>query len=270
MFWGNPRKASKKKTPRRRSRFMRMESLEDRQVLTGVVNVIIDPVNAPGQLTLEGDASNNAIEIRQTGQVGEYAISGVSGTLLQLNMAGVTMPSVQINGIINDIAVDLMGGNDTFSFLSVGGGTTQSSVPANLLITNSGGSNLNILDRVLINGDLEVTKDAGASSFSELRILNSRIIGDTIVDNVGDGNGDSMTVIDTSHLQGGGTGEDALVITNGFGQDTLGRSRQFAIRHRSVHCRSTDRLNHQRRRRQPHDLHRNFASCRSGIDYDLR
>ena len=220
MFWGKKRNALKKKNKARRGRMLQAEALEVRQVLTGVVDVVIGVGGIPGTLTLEGDASNNSVEIRQTGQPGEYSIQGTSGTLLQINGSGVTMPSVTINGIIDEIAVDLMGGNDTFSFLAVTGGG-QSSVPAGLSITNSGGSNINILNGVLINADLNVTKAAANSGYAELRILNSRVIGDTIVDNMGGGSGDSMTVIDTSHLQGGGTGEDALVITNGFGQDTL-------------------------------------------------
>lgn len=220
MFLGKKQKATSMSRPPRRSRSLRLESLETRKVLTGVVDVIIDPVGAPGMLTLEGDASNNAIEIRSTGQPGEYSIQGTSGTLLQINGAGVTMPSVTINGIVDDIMVDLAGGNDTFNFLGIDGGG-QSNVASDLMITNSGGSNLNILNNVVINEDLNVVKNAANSGYAELRILNSRVIGDTIVDNTGGGSGDSMTVIDTSHLQGGGTGEDALVVTNGFGQDTL-------------------------------------------------
>ena len=219
MFWRSKGKANKK-ARKARSNKLRMEPLESRQVLTGIVNIEIDPVNAPGFLALLGDASNNEVEIAHTGEPGTYHIQGVDGTLLQINGAGVTMPTVTVNGITQDIEVDLMEGNDEFSFLG-GTGGAPSNIPLDLLITNRGGSNVNILDDVIVNGDLLVTKDGAASSYSELHILNSRIIGDTIIDNIGAGSGDSMTVIDTSHLQGGGTGEDALNIFNGVGQDTL-------------------------------------------------
>ena len=218
MFWSKG-KTSKKARKARSHRF-RAEPLETRAMLTGIVNVEIAPVNAPGFLDLIGDASNNEVEIRHTGTPGTYEILGVDGTLLQINGAGVTMPSMTVNGITDEIFVDLMEGNDEFSFLG-GTGGNPSNIPTDLTINNQGGSNVNILDDVIINGDFNVVKGGGASSYSELHILNSRIIGDTIIDNVGGGSGDSMTVIDTSHLQGGGTGEDALVIINGTGQDTL-------------------------------------------------
>jgi hypothetical protein len=52
-----------------------------------------------------------------------------------------------------------------------------------------------------------------------LRIINSTVIGNAIVNNVGIGTGDSKTVIDNSHLQGGGAGNFGLQLHNGDGED---------------------------------------------------
>lgn len=222
MIWPLSRKTSPKKHRKqlaKRQRRLRVEPLESRRVLAGLVSVDIFPIALPGTLVLTGDGSNNEVEVQSTGTSGEYLISGLNGTLLELNGAGVTMTSLTVNGITGDIDAAMGTGNDTFRFSGPTAGGT-SNIPTDLTITNDDGSNLNVLTDVLINGDLSVDKLGGSSGYSELQIAGSTVIGDTTIDNVGAGSGDSMTTIDSSSLQGGG-GATALMITNGAGDDVF-------------------------------------------------
>ena len=123
------------------------------------MDVLIFPTLAPGDLNLVGDGSNNAVEISQTLNVGEYRIDALGDTLLQLNGGGVTMPYVTVNGITGVIDVRLGTGNDTFTFSNMyAPGGQQSSVPVDLDIVNDDGSNENTISDVLINRDLTVRK----------------------------------------------------------------------------------------------------------------
>jgi len=224
------------------SRPLRFESLEDRRVLAaGIVDV--DVFSTPGTLFLDGDTSNNDVEIRQTPNIpNSFDITGKNGTLLTLNdfntLLAPTFTSLTVNGITGDISVDLNsyavvgGGVDKFTF--VGTGALPSSVPRDLLISNTAGSNTNILEDVLVNRDLIVTADA--DGYRELQIVDSEIIGSTIVDNTGvsvsDGgfNGDTKTVIDNSKLRAGTAGPAALPLPialqliNGIGMDDFSAS----------------------------------------------
>lgn len=194
---------------------LRVEMLESRHMLSGVVNVEIAPVGLPGTLTLEGSVDNNHVEIHQGVAAGEYVITGLNNTLLQVNGAGVTMPTVTVNGINGDITVELNGGGDVFEFQG------PSSVPTNLQITNDGGGDENIIEGVTINGDLVVQKAFGDDGFSGLKIIDTTVIGDTLVDNnVGGGDGGSNTFIEDSVFQAG-SGTTALTIINGEGADIL-------------------------------------------------
>ena len=95
-------------------------------------------------------------------------------------------------------------------------------MPRNLVITNSSGSNTNIISQVLINGNLSVSRNY-FGGYNELHILASEVTGDTHVDNDGEDDelpGDSKTVIDTSLLRGRG-GDPALRVENAAGMDVL-------------------------------------------------
>jgi hypothetical protein len=202
------------------TRRLRFEWLETREVLAGVVN--IDTLTVPGALSLIGDGSNNSVEIRQSTIVGAYEIGRPAGdsTLFQLNGSGQTLTGITVNGISGDISINLGDGNDLLNFNGLASGGL-SNVPADLSITNAAGSKVNILNKVLVNGDLTVTKDGATSGYSELQIIGSTVIGDTTVNNLGSGSGDTKTVIDTSSLQAGGANERGLLLDNGAGDDTV-------------------------------------------------
>ena len=121
MLWSKRRseKSRRKAANRQRHRrALRFEPLEERQVLSGFVDVLL-PLVPPISITLQGDGGNNEVEIRQTGNPGEYFITGnSSGTRLSFNGSGMTMPNVTVNGINSDITVRLGSGSDSFSPVS--------------------------------------------------------------------------------------------------------------------------------------------------------
>lgn len=204
---------------RRRSSLKRFECLENRNLMaSGLVNVLLTPFAPPGTaLALVGDGSNNEVDINQTLNVGEYTIQGRNGTLLQLNGSFATTPSMTVNGVNGSITVELGSGNDVLRILARPD-SQQSSLPGNLAIVNGDGSDINTLDKVLVNGGLSVTKASGTSGYSELNITSSMIVGSTVVSNDGGQGGDTKTVIDNSWLQGAASGP-AFTLTNGTGAD---------------------------------------------------
>ena len=213
---GNARQSN-----RRRLRF---EGLEDRRLLAaGVVDVQVFPLLAAGRLDLIGDGSNNEVRISQTVNVGEYRVDGLNGTLLQINGAGVTMPSVTVNGITGDLGVYLGNGDDIFTFDNTYAPTgQQSNVPLDLYIENAHGSNQNHITDVMINGDLSVIKAAATSGYSALHVTDTTVIGFTTVDNTGGGSGgDTWTVINNTWLQGNGGPGPAFALYNGDGKDII-------------------------------------------------
>ncbi len=204
-------------------RHLRFEGLEDRRLLAGLVDVQVFPLLAPGRLDLVGDLSNNDVRMSQTVNVGEYRIDGLNGTLLQINGAGVTMPSVTVNGITGDIRVYLGDGDDSFKFDNTYAQNGQrSNVPVDLSIENSHGSNTNQIVDVMINGDFEVIKAGGTTGFSQLHVTNTTVIGYTTVDNTAGGTGgDTETKINNAWLQGNGGPSPAFVLYNGDGNDII-------------------------------------------------
>ena len=155
-----------------------------------------------GVLTITGDDSGNIVSLVQGPGFGEYEIQGDNTNI---------MGKVLINDPFMQIIVDLQGGSDTFSILGPSP-TDQILIPSDLEILNSDGFNTNNFTNVQINGDVMVTKVAGASE-SHLNVVGTTIIGDTTLD-ADTFNGDSKTSITgNSILQGD------LDITNNDGED---------------------------------------------------
>jgi hypothetical protein len=219
MFWHSTRKTKRSRGPNRK--LLRVESLESRQLLSGVVNVVIGPFVAAGDMALLGDGDNNAVQVKSGPNVGDYTITGASGTLLRLNGSSATFQQLSVNGVNDDIFVDLDGGYNVFDFEGPAADGV-STVLGDLSIINHSGGNTNIIHNTAINGNLYVTKAFGAPGYSELRLLNTTVIGDTVVNNnFGGGGGGSKTIISGSQLQGGGPALQALDLDNGSGADVL-------------------------------------------------
>ncbi len=204
---------------RHHAKSLRVERLEPRHMLSGVVDVVDNL--GPGDLHLNGDVSNNDVEVRQTSNASEYVVTGLNGTLLTHNGGTSTSSQLTVNSITDDVFVRLEDGNDTFRLEGRTGGQSTT-LPSDLRIFNDDGSNTNILQDGLINGDLLVSKVPGTSGFSELQVLDSTVIGDTRVNNqLGGGGGASKTLISNSHLQAGGPIGNGLWLRNGAGDDII-------------------------------------------------
>ncbi len=182
MFWRAKRK--NKVRPNRRARTLRLESLESRQMLSGVVQVQTYPLIAAGFLNLVGDNSVHSIEMTSTagGGLDAYTITAKDGTLFQLNGAGATLTSLQVNGITNDISVSLgIGGPNTFDFEAPAATAgSVSTVLANLNILNQS-VETNIINNVLIQGNLNI--HTTSFGYKELDMLGTQVNGYTEVNN---------------------------------------------------------------------------------------
>jgi len=224
MFWRGKQRTSSRRNVRSpgrlNARLLRVEPLESRHLLSGVVNISIAPALPAGDMQLQGDGANNSIQIQSGTAVSDAAIvvRGLNGTLLQINGAPAASP-VTIPGIFGSIQVQLLGGADSFEFVGAGV-ATPSTVQGNLRITNDSGGDSNVIHDTAINGNLIVDKVAGAGGSCNLELAGVTVVGNTTVENqtVG-GSGDSTTFITNSHLQGGGG--IAFSITNGYGFDFL-------------------------------------------------
>ena len=233
------------------ARLLRMEPLESRDLLSGVVNVVTTAFPVPpafpggalpalvaGDLLLaevEGPDVNQ-VEIRSTGVENQFQIIGVNGTQLQKNGDPLPVGNPQrviVDDIDGNIYVNLGGSGDTFRFLPESD-TVDSQVPNDLYVISEYGDTVEIGDYeslsdsgVIIQGQLAVGGREATSGFSTLKIRNAVIGGSTIVRNAPGG---SLTEIDDSYLRGdaGAPGValkanegTALALTNLGGRDTV-------------------------------------------------
>lgn len=223
MFWRS-KKSRKRSKPQRPNAlaYWKLEHLESRDMLS-VVNVAITGGPLGNSVALNGDSQGDSVQLAaDPATPGQYIITGSAGgnpTLLTLNGGATTNQPLTINNVTGDITVSLGSGNATFDFEGPGG-TALSTAPANLIINNSTGSDSVILNNVLVDGNLTVTKTAGASGNTSLSLTNTTIIGNSTVDNTGGGGaggGVSTTTINSSTLEG----SFALLNANGFATLTV-------------------------------------------------
>jgi hypothetical protein len=201
MFRPSKRSRKRQASQRKKTRRLFLESLENRRVLAGVVDV---DTTTDGDLSLVGDVSNNHIEVHGTAVPGQFVITGKSGTLLRLDSGLQTFPSLTINGITDDIFADLDHGQDTFE---LGTDTDETVVGRDVSITNED-DDTNIVKNVDIGGSLSTSRTDIA--YSELQIIDTIIRGDVDAAN---GDGDTKTMITNSEIEG------TLTISNGDGDD---------------------------------------------------
>lgn len=214
----------------RNSKRFGVEGLEERCMFSGVVDVLVAPGTvatpvAVGNLVLMGDGGGNNVTITATSvspTADQYTISagdtGGQPTLFELNGGGQTFSTLTVDNIFGNITVAL-GGDSTFAFTGTGAPGGVTNIPGNLTITNGPGTNSNTLNSVLVNGNLAVTEAATAAPQGEdLYIVSSTIIGNTVVNNFGNGAaGQTLTKIDGSTLEGDASENWALLLKNGAG-----------------------------------------------------
>jgi hypothetical protein len=96
----------KLKSRNRLSTQLRVERLEPRCMLAGVVIASVSPA---GDLILAGDSLDNQIQITQSGA--DYTVTGLSGTQIQL---GTDLAASQVlTGVTEDININMGAGNDS-------------------------------------------------------------------------------------------------------------------------------------------------------------
>lgn len=217
-----------------RPRTLRMEQLESRQMLSGVVNVYTQtvaggPTVTAGDVYLVGDGSNNSVKMQSTSTYGDFSISSGDGsTYFRLNTStgAPTLTLAPLDGVTGSVHVNLGAGNDAFDFEppSGTGVPTVSTVLGSLVITN-GPNDTNTVNDVVINGNLQVAKSPSTIGFSQLTVTGSTILGYANINNGTPGGttgGDSYTSISNTLIQGGSSGSTApvaLTISNGDGNN---------------------------------------------------
>jgi hypothetical protein len=199
-----PRLTRQPRSPRRL-----FESLEPRLALDGTVLVAI----VANQLQFTGDADANSVEISNGPNPGEFLVTGLNGTSIDV----VGNPSKVIAQPFNTVLVNLAGSSDRFS---VKGASAQNrvTIPGGVQINNSGGDDVNHFEHAVLAANLNVNKAAGGgTNLSTLEIVGSEISAAVNVNNVNGANqGPSKTlIIQNSHLHNG------FNLTNGNGKDIL-------------------------------------------------
>jgi hypothetical protein len=232
MFWPIKRKKGLRRRPskmrRRRERHLAVESLESREVLSGIVGVAV----SGGILSLVGDQpltaggmeqpSDNSVLVEQGAAVGQLIITGQDNTLLR--EGGSLKQSTTVNGVISiNVSLGLM--NDTFELKGIdpaGAGTLPadpSGTPALIrgsitIVNDECGVKKNTIDNAIIKDDVFIEKVAGVYNRGEVWIYDTTIEGSLMVDNAnGGGGGSTSTTLHRVHL------ERQLTILNGFDLD---------------------------------------------------
>jgi hypothetical protein len=234
-----------------RKKPLRVEALEPRHMLSGVVNIVttgFSPVPvlgggtvlpADGDLVLLGNGANNYVKITAGTSAAQYVLSGVNSatgdtTTFTLNGAPIgtgSYPSAaNINNIKGNIYVWLgFGGNGDNAFDFEGptipsGGMAQITIPHNLSIVDQ--HDANTINNGGIGGNLSVYNN-GDWNTSALTIGNSLVLGTTTVDTTDTG-GNTSTVITNSTFQGV-SGSPAVTINYGPGSNTIKISNNTVI-----------------------------------------
>lgn len=228
MFGLSSGKQNSRSTKQRRkaTRRLLLETLESREVLSGVVMVQL----SAGTLLLAGDQplvdggssnpSDNWVEVKQGVATGQFIVTGKGGTLLRED--GSLKASTTVNAVIG-INVQLGLLNDTFELTGAtptgaepGAKAGAALVRGNVVITNDAcGTKKNVLTNVLLKGNLNVTRVSGTYGRSELAVFDSTIEGAVTVENANGGGGSTSTVLQRVMI------ERQLTITNGPDLDTI-------------------------------------------------
>jgi hypothetical protein len=188
MFWRKKRSA-KRPCSKAKSRLLRVEPLETRQMLSGTVNILL---GASGALSLQdssGGAGNNiSIQPSTTPSTpNSYAITANSGT--QLTLAGVPVASpYTATGIYGNITIDLGAGTNVLNFSGpTGSPPSANPVEGNVVIDDTVNdtntlANLQILGSVTFNnvattGTPPATNPPGDANYVNNTFTNDQFIG---------------------------------------------------------------------------------------------
>jgi hypothetical protein len=231
MFWRKKRSA---KRAGNRARFLRVEPLESRHLLSGVVSVYTDPALFPvvpggapvaGDVVIQGDGSDNSV-IMTVPAAGssppvQYNLTGgvdpITGgtTVFRVNGGASTQASVPLNGLSGTIWVDMKTGDESFDFEGPAGtGMPLPNIPGSLDIVNYD-HNIDTINNAGIVGSLNIYKNPGSGGVAKVTINNCLVEGATAIATAA-GSGDTVTSITNSTFFGV-PAAPALTIVNGAG-----------------------------------------------------
>lgn len=182
---------------------LRVESLEDRRMLAGNVDVV---VTVDGDLTATGDSLDNEFVIERivTGVIRVQGLNGTTITFESMTAASHDLSNEFIDpqGIDRDVVIDTGEGNDsvTFNALNVG---------RDFMATTLGGNDTVIVENADVADDLSILTGSGHDN---MQIRFSDVTGDASL--VGS-SGDEYTYIDSLFLS------TALTFDGGSGDDTF-------------------------------------------------
>jgi hypothetical protein len=127
-----------------------IECLEDRALLSGNAFVAVSPT---GYLIvrLKGNGDNIAIQSTSNGQL---QVSGLNGTTIN----GGNTPFIA-TGVTDAVRIVVMDGSG--DVIQVGGGTTQTVLPENLVVKMNTGPNSLVVSNVSITGSFRVERGPG-------------------------------------------------------------------------------------------------------------
>jgi hypothetical protein len=177
----------------RNSRKLRLESLEQKQMLAGDVTVSV--VN--GVLTLQGDDLDNQVAVSSGETAGTYVIQGLDGTLLHLGDAEGTS-ELLVEGVRRGVIANLGDGNDVLRI-------NEASFRGNVAINMGEGD-----DRVSIGVVPEVASEVEDDPTVDLPSVQ---FGQNLVIRTGAGD-DTVVINDTR-------GRGVLGVSTGEGDDTV-------------------------------------------------
>lgn len=194
MYWPIKAKNSRRKRKNLQSkdsrRSLRFESLEDRRLLA--VDVIwpgtgdffvLESAQTPG--------ASDQILIEATNNAGEWLISGVDGTQVQLNGAGNNANSQLVNNIFGDVGIDLGTGTNAVTIQNTAA-TGVAQFPNDLTIVSNGVNDTVLIDGfnppVTVMGTLTVFNGPGTRTTLD----NFSVLGSVVINN-DNGNTNSIT-----------------------------------------------------------------------------
>lgn len=180
----------------RTSRKLRLESLEQKQMLAGDVTVSI--VN--GVLTLQGDDLDNQVAVSSGETAGSFVIRGLDGTMLHLGDAE-GASELLVEGVRRGLIANMGAGNDTLRI-------NEASFRGNVAINMGEGD-----DRVTIGVAPEAVGTATETEGDSTVDSPSVQIGQNLV--IRTGAGDDTVVINDAR------GRGVLGVSTGEGNDTV-------------------------------------------------
>ena len=148
--------------PSRRTRRIRFERLESRQLLAG--QVLVTVMN--GDLVITGDTGDNSIEIAVQSP-GQFQVSGRSGTEI-VTSGDPHATTALVTGITRDVLIDLKDGNDTALLhpdpnTPITNAVVPQLSPRHVSVRVGRGANSVTIENGTIPGSLAIGRDTGTT-----------------------------------------------------------------------------------------------------------